>query len=121
MQWQLCPALGVSVISLCAALNSTLFQLVFFTEARANYTEDVRSIQTRDAAELLVVAPSLLGELDAAIFDSSDWDVLIPSADRREVDASVFDALEMTPGERDAVHEGVAELVGVRTGRLRGF
>ena len=110
-----------SAISLCAALNSTLFQLVFFTEARAHATEGVRSIQTRGAAELLVVDPSLLGKLNATIFDSSEWDVLDPSAERREIDALVFDALGMTTGERDAVHEGVAEVVGNRTGRVRSF
>ena len=99
-----------SAISLCAALNSTLFQLVFFTEARAHATEGVRSIQTRDAAELLVVDPSLLGGLDAAMFDPSDWDVLNPSAERRKLDAIIFDVLGITRGERDAVREGVSEI-----------
>lgn len=102
---------NVSAVSICAALNSTLFQLMFFTEARANYTEGVRSIQTRGAAELLVVDPALLGKLDAAILDSSDWDVLNPSAERRELDALVFDVLGVTIGERDAVCEGVSEIV----------
>ena len=103
---------SVSAVSLCAALNSTLFQLVFFTEARAHATEGVRSIQTRGATELFVVDPSLLGELDAAILDSSDWDVLNPSAERRKLDAIVFDALGLTQGERDAVYEGVVEIIG---------
>ena len=101
-----------SAVSLCAALNSTLFQLMYFTEARANYSEGVRAIQTRDAAELLVLDPSLLGEIDAAIFDSSDWDVLNPLEERRELDATVFDALGMTTDERDAVLEGVVEIIG---------
>ena len=101
-----------SAISLCTALNSTLFQLVFFTEARAHATEGVRSIQTRGADELLVMDPSLLGGLDAALLDSSDWDVLNPSAERRELDATVFDVLGMTAGERDAVYEGVLEIIG---------
>ena len=108
---------SVSTVSLCAALNSTLFQLMYFTEARANYTEGVRSIQTRGAAELLVVDPSLLGELDAAIFASSNWNVLNPSAERREIDAIVFDVLGMTRDERDAVCEGISEQVGGTIGR----
>ena len=112
---------NVSAVSLCAALNSTLFQLMFFTEARANYSENVRSIQTNDASKLLVVNPTLLGELDVALFTSSDWDVLNPSPERLAIDACVFDALELTQDERDAVHEGVVELVGMRTGRLRSF
>ena len=109
---------NVSPVSLCAALNSTLFQLIFFAEARANYSEGVRSIQTNDAAKLLVVNPSLLGDLNAAIFASSDWDVLNPSAERQEIDALVFDALGMTIGERDAVNEGVFEMVGKQAGQV---
>ena len=104
-----------SVAALCAALNSTLFQLMFFTEARANYSEGVRPIQTYEAANLPVVYPSLLGDLDADLFASSDWDVLSPSPERLAIDTRVFDALELTQDERDAVFEGVSELVGIRT------
>ena len=100
-----------SAVSLCAALNSTLFQLMFFTEARATYTEGVRAVQTYEAANLPVVNPSLLGELDVALFTSSDWDVLNPSPERLAIDACVFDALELTQDERDAVHEGVTEII----------
>ena len=106
-----------SAVSLCAILNSTLFQLMFFTEARANYTEGVRAIQTYEAAELAVVNPSLLGEIDARLFASSDWDVLNPSAGRQKIDAHVFDALQLTRDEWDEVYEGVSELLGNRAWR----
>ena len=109
---------NVSAISLCAALNSMLFQLMFFTEARANYSEGVRSIQTRDASNLLIVDPSLRGDMDAAMFASSDWDVLNPSAGRREFDAAVFDALGLTNGERDAVSEGLFEMFRNQSGPI---
>ena len=105
---------NVSAISLCAALNSTLFQLIFFSEAKANYSDGVRSIQTRHAANLPIVYPSLLGELDATLFASSDWDVLNPSPERLAIDESVFDALALTQDERDAVYQGMSELVGDR-------
>ncbi len=105
---------NVSAISLCAALNSTLFQLMFSTEARANYTEGVRSIQTRNAANLLVVNLSLLHDLDTALLASSNWDVLNPSYERLAIDVCVFDALALTQDERDAVYEGMSELVGDR-------
>ena len=105
---------GESAVSLCAALNSTLFQLMFFTEARANYSEGVRAIQTYEAANLPVVEPSLLDDLDATLFASSDWEVLDPSPERLAIDARVFDALELSKDERDAVYEGVTELVGER-------
>ena len=51
------------------------------------------------------------------MLDSSDWDVLNPSAERRELDALVFDVLGVTIGERDAVFEGVAEVVERRKGQ----
>ena len=43
----------------------------------------------------------------------------MPSAERLVLDAAVFDALNLTQGERQAVYEGVAELVGNRKRRAR--
>ena len=43
--------------------------------------------------------------------------VLTPSEARREVDEAVYEALGLTAGERDAVYEGVRELVGNRRRR----
>ena len=37
--------------------------------------------------------------------------VLTPSAAHRQIDAAVFDALHLTAGEREAVHQGVNEFV----------
>ena len=42
-----------------------------------------------------------------------------PSPERLEIDTVVFDALGLTEGERDAVYEGVNELVGNRMRRAR--
>ena len=50
---------------------------------------------------------------------AADWDVLNPSAARRQVDGLVYGALGLTPGEREAVHAGVAELVGNGKRRAR--
>ena len=104
-------------ILLCAALNSSLFQLMLNTESRANFGEGVLEIQTYETANLAIVRPKLLRELDAKIFDSDKWDVLIPSPERRLIDTAVFDALRLTQGEQDAVYEGVSELVGNRKRR----
>lgn len=103
---------NVLAVSLCAALNSTLFQLMFFTEARENYSEGVRAIQTYEAANLPVVIPSLLRNLDASLFASSDWDVLNPSRERQAIAVCVFDELELTQEERIAVYGGVVEIIG---------
>ena len=104
---------------LCAVLNSTLFQLLLNTESRANFGEGVLEIQTYETANLAIVRPELLPELDLSIFDTDEWDVLTPSPQRLLIDDVVFDSLGLTAGERAAVYEGVAELVGNRKRRAR--
>ena len=105
---------SVSPVKVCVALNSTLAQLMVNIGGRANFGGGLLKIQTSEVATLEVVNPSLLPELDPAVFDAADWDVLTPSAERWEIDGLVFDALGLTAGERHAVYEGVAELVGNR-------
>ena len=104
---------------LCAALNATLFQLMLNTEARTNFGLGVLEIQTYETANIAVVNPNLLPVLDAKLFASSDWDVLTPSPERRQIDDAVFNALGLTTGERDAVYAGVTKLVTNRKRRAR--
>ena len=63
--------------------------------------------------------PQLLPEPNESVFNAADWDVLNPSAARRHIDATVFDALGLTPNERQAVYAGVTELVQNRRQRAR--
>ena len=108
-----------SSIQFAAAMNSTLSQLMFNIGGRANFGGGLLKIQTYEIESLDIVNPSLLPAPDVEIFAASDWDVLAPSAERREIDDAVFDALGLTPGERDAVYEGVTELVSNRRRRAR--
>ena len=113
--FQIMPIAGnLSPTRLCAAVNATLFQLMLNTESRSNFGEGVLEIQTYETANLAIVNPQLLREPASSVFNASDWDVLAPSAARRHIDEAVYDALGLTAGERDAVHEGVVELVGNR-------
>ena len=105
------------VASLAAALNSTLFQLMLNTESRANFGEGVLEIQTYETANLWIVNPLLLPEPDTHIFRTSDWDVLTPSKERLHIDNTVFDVLQLTQDERDAVYAGVNELIQNRTAK----
>ena len=104
-------------LQLCAALNSTWAQLVINLSGRANLGGGALKLELFEFEGLQIVKPSLLPELDERIFTSSDWDVLTPSEARREVDEAVYEALGLTAGERDAVYEGVRELVGNRRRR----
>ena len=109
----------VSLYKLCATMNATLSQLMFNISGRANFGGGLMKIQTFEVENLALVNPSLLNEIDAVIFNATDWNVLNPSAERLEIDAAVFGALGLTQGEQDAVYEGVSELVGNRLRRAR--
>ena len=106
-------------LKLCAIMNSTISQLMFNISGRANFGGGLMKIQTFEIESLTVLNPTLLPDIDAGTFASSDWDVLTPSAERRELDAAMFDALGLTAGERDAVYAGVSDLVGNRLRRAR--
>ena len=106
---------NIPVARLAASLNSTFFQLMLNTESRANFGQGVLEIQTYETNNLRIVNPLLLPEPDTNIFRTSNWDVLTPSKERRQIDDAVFDVLQLTEDERDAVYAGVNELVQNRT------
>ena len=110
---------GTTPAKLSAAMNSTFGQLVINVEGRTNFGQGVLEIQTYETANLAIVNPELLPEPASSAFNAADRDVVTPSAARRHIDAAVLDALGLTEGEREAVYEGVAELVGNRKRRAR--
>ena len=101
----------IEPVSLCTALNSTLFQLMLNAESRANFGEGVLEIQTYETANLPIVNPALLRLSDPSVFATEDWDVLTPSSSRIRVDDSVFEVLDLTKDEREAVYEGISEMI----------
>ena len=68
---------------------------------------------------LWIPDPRILPRLDQNVFAATDWDVLNPSQGLRTIDDAVFDVLELTSGEVDAVYEGVMELVENRRTRAK--
>ena len=112
-------SLTVSQLPLCAALNSTVSQLMFNIGGRANFGGGLMKIQTFEIGNLQIVNPLLLPEPNESAFNAADWDVLTPSAARRHIDDAVFDALDLTADERQAVYAGVTELVQNRRQRAR--
>ena len=75
-----------SQLQLCAALNSTLSQLMVNIGGRANFGGGLMKIQTFEIESLQIVNPQLLPEPNATVFNAADWDVLTPSAARRHID-----------------------------------
>ena len=106
-------------LPLCASLNSSLFQLMVNMAGRSNFGGGLLKIQTYEMAELLCLDPKTFAFENEAIFRSSLWDMLKPSDDRRALDAIIFDALNLTQGERDGVYEAVVNLVEARLRKAR--
>ena len=104
---------------LCALMNSTLAQFMINLQGRTNLGGGLLEIEVYETKAVLLPNPDVLGEFDESLFLATDWDVLEPSAERRQIDDAVFDALSLTKGERDAVYEGVTELVENRLRRAR--
>ena len=101
-------------LPLCVSLNSSLFQLMVNMAGRSNFGGGLLKIQTYEVSELLCLDPKTIGFEDEAIFTSSSWEMLEPSDDRRTLDTIIFDALNLTQGERDGVYEAVVHLVEAR-------
>ncbi len=107
MFWPICDPES----QLCDSVNSEISQMGINVNGRGNFGGGLIKIQTYETKKLRIVDPSLLAGIDNSRLSSTDWDVLNPSPARRALDNAVFDAVGLTQGERDAVHEAVVELV----------
>jgi len=110
-----------SVLPLCASLNSTVFQLMVNVAGRSNFGDGLLKIQTYEVNDLLCLDPTAIDFQNGEIFSSTSWDVLHPSSDRRILDDIIFDALNLTQDERDAVYEGVKDLVEARLNKANSL
>ena len=88
---------------------------------RSNFGGGLLKIQTYEVSELLCLDPATFVFDDEAIFKSLSWAMLEPSDDRRSLDTLIFDALNLTQGERDGVYEAVVKLVEARLSKARSL
>ena len=107
------------LVKVCAVMNSTVCQMAANIEGRTNFGGGMLELAAYELANLFIISPDILSEIDPDIFSSADWDVLNPSPERRTIDEATFDVLGLTQGEKDAVYEGVTELVENRLRRAR--
>ena len=101
-------------LPLCASLNSSLFQLMVNMAGRSNFGGGLLKIQTYEVSDLFCLDPKTFIFENEAIFALTAWEMLKPSDDRLALDAIIFDALNLTQGERDGVYEAVVNLVESR-------
>lgn len=99
---------------LAVSANSSILQLSANIAGRANFGGGLMKIQTYEIADLLVPDPDLLGEEDCRQAMATAERLDLEDTDRRTLDSIVFDALDLTHGERDAVYEAVMTLVEAR-------
>ncbi|MDD9974804.1 MAG: hypothetical protein OXU27_12405, partial [Candidatus Poribacteria bacterium] len=109
------------ILPLCASLNSSLFQLMVNMAGRSNFGGGLLKIQTYEVSELLCLDPKTFAFENETIFASTAWEMLNPSDDRRTLDAIIFDALDLTQGERDGVYEAVVNLVESRLRKAKSL
>ena len=108
-------------LPLCASLNSSLFQLMVNMAGRSNFGGGLLKIQTYEISELLCLDPKIFAFENETIFASTTWEMLKPSDDRHALDAIIFDALDLTQGERNGVYEAVVNLVESRLRKARSL
>ena len=100
-------------------MNSTVSQLMFNISGRANVGGGLLEIEVYETQNLPAVKSQYLPHINETIFRAKNWDVLQPSAERQELDAAIYDALGLPPGERQPVQAGVTEMVNNRKCRAR--
>ena len=108
-------------LPLCVSLNSSLFQLMVNMAGRSNFGGGLLKIQTYEVSELLCLDPRTIAFEDEAMFTSSSWEMLEPSDARRALDEIIFDAFDLTQGEREGVYEAVIHLVEARLQRAQSL
>jgi Eco57I restriction-modification methylase len=109
------------VLPLCASLNSTLFQLMVNVAGRSNFGGGLLKIQTYEVSNLLCLNPKTVFFNDSQLLASTSWDITHPSMERESMDSLIFDILNLTQGERDAIYEAVIELVESRLNKANSL
>ncbi len=118
-----------SAKTLCALLNSTLANLVRELIGRTTLGQGALKTEGIDIAQVWLPDPrkltlqqvkalgtafdALAGQPVESIFEE------VKKTDRRVLDAAVFDILDLSPGEREAVYQAVVDMVRARIERAR--
>ncbi len=100
--------------SLAASLNSSWTQLWVSVMGRTNFGGGLLKIETYETANIVIPNPSMIDEQEACrVLNAADM-LEINDKVRKRLDDLVFNALNLTQGERGAVHEAVIDLVQAR-------
>ena len=103
-----------------AYLNSTIIPVLIETEGITNLGEGVIYTNVYWLKTLPILEESCVENEIRQCYETMKMREILPifdeiqQPDRRALDAIIFDALNLTPGERDGVYEAVIHLVEAR-------
>ena len=115
--------------AICAYLNSTIIPLLIETEGIANLGEGVIYTNVYWLKMLPILEKNYIAKEIHESYEKIKTREILPifdeihQSDRRALDAIIFDALDLTQGERNGVYEAVVNLVQSRlrkAGSLKG-
>ena len=113
--------------AICAYLNSTIIPLLIETEGIANLGEGVIYTNVYWLKTLPILAENhIVKEIHQCYENMKTRDIRsifdeIHQPDRRALDTIIFDAFNLTQGERDGVYEAVVNLVESRLRKARSL
>ena len=105
-------------------LNSAIGAMFFEIYNRAGLGEGARSMMVSDYQEVPILRDQSIHQATRVIEQISALSprkMESPDSEWSNVDAQIFDALNLTQGERDAVYEGVVNLVEARLNKARSL
>ena len=108
------------------ATNSIMSSLFLELGSRTGLGEGLLDLTVYELADCLIVEPKHLQGVNQVIEEAKNRLVLplreeLQHKNRKKIDNIVFDALELTRDERDAVYEAVIKLVEVRLNKAESF
>jgi hypothetical protein len=86
--------------------------------------EGLLDLTVYEVADCIIVDPDLLNQCNLGNIRKRNVlpiNIEISQPDRRALDSIIFDALNLTQGERDAVYEAVIDLVSARLKKARSL
>ena len=107
--------------SLAASLNSSWTQLWVSVMGRTNFGGGLLKIETYETANIIVPNPFMVDEQEARQVLNAASMLELKGEDRKQLDDVIFNAFNLTQGERDSVHEAVVNLVESRLRKARSL
>jgi len=117
------PVEEIDSMQLCLSLNSTLQWLFIEVEGRTALGAGAIRLTSGDLPKMTIIDPLSIkiDDVDSTFLKRSIRNVNdeLQQTDRRALDEIIFDEMQLTQGERDAVYEAVIDLVEKRLRKAR--